>query len=484
MGGRAHVLNVTTLTWMDRARVQIPDINNVWTHTAVVIVPRHLEFTNVSVAVINGDCNKEDNKAPNNKDYMVVAADQLAHQIGSIVVAMKQIPNCPAVFTDDPIQKGRHEDSLMSWSWKEFMVYPEHDPTWMVNAPMAKASHHIMRAARSYINNNLKVANITSWMVTGASKRGWATWLTAAVNCTNCEKVVGIFPLVPIVPPLNDEIHYQWQSFGGFSWAFKDYMESDVIKYIDDPLWQNGTEVIDPQYYPDTLGKIPKMILVASSDEFMQFDWTALWFPNLIPGETHLNIEPNTEHTQLTGVLAVLSTASTFARSVMSGRTEADRPYLNYTYDKETEIVEVFVEEKHRHLVQDKGVNLRYAETLQTKRRDFRWMTAINDQVGPCKLPSFVMPKKKDLCFATIFWKKKPMELVEPGHWKVSVPQPQVNHWMGFFAQVKFNGEGSGPVGREKLFNNMYHMSSVGWVTPDTLPYPPCVGAGCKSLKV
>jgi len=78
MGGRAHVLNVTSLTYLDRSIVEIPDINNSWTHTVVVIVPHKLEFTNVSVAIMNGDCNKEDNKPPNNKDYMVTAADQLA----------------------------------------------------------------------------------------------------------------------------------------------------------------------------------------------------------------------------------------------------------------------------------------------------------------------------------------------------------------------------------------------------------------------
>jgi len=134
--------------------------------------------------------------------------------------------------------------------------------------------------------------------MSGASKRGWGTLLTAAVeDCKSCVDIIGIFPLVPIVPPLIEEIHYQWESYGGFSWAFKDYMQADLLPHIDDPIIYNLSLIIDPRYYKESLSRMPKYMLVASDDEFMQYDWTALWFNKYMGGETHLNIAPNTEHT-------------------------------------------------------------------------------------------------------------------------------------------------------------------------------------------
>jgi hypothetical protein len=52
------------------------------------------------------------------------------------------------------------------------------------------------------------------------------------------------------------------------------------------------------------------------------------------------------------------------------------------------------------------SVRMRYSETLQTKRRDFRWVRLANDQVGECKFPD--IPLAKPLfganCLVPIVW--------------------------------------------------------------------------------
>lgn len=48
-----------------------------------------------------------------------------------------------------------------------------------------------------------------------------------------CPKLTAIVPMVPIMPVMGQEIHRQWQAYGGFSWAFEPYMV--VLDRVDHP---------------------------------------------------------------------------------------------------------------------------------------------------------------------------------------------------------------------------------------------------------
>jgi len=115
-----------------------------------------------------------------------------------------------------------------------------------------------MKAAQEFILQQKFADPDMGWMVTGASKRGWTSYLIGSVECESCVKILGIMPLVPIVPNLIEEMHHQYQSYGGFSFAFQPYMDADIVKLIDDPQAKIGFDMIDPLSYPDRLEKIPK----------------------------------------------------------------------------------------------------------------------------------------------------------------------------------------------------------------------------------
>mmetsp|Transcript_537 Transcript_537/g.579 ORF Transcript_537/g.579 Transcript_537/m.579 type:complete len:212 (-) Transcript_537:46-681(-) len=211
----------------------------------------------------------------------------------------------------------------------------------------------------------------------------------------------------------------------------------------------------------------------------MQFDWTHLWFGR-VPGETHLQITSNTEHSQATGLFKVLAATAAFCRSVIYQQPREKRPMFNYTRDTDNQTLDIWVPE---HLLDSvDSVRIRFAQTLQTERRDFRWMRQINDQTGPCKLPSFPLKKKNNVCFQTIFWRIQKMDEVERGHWKGSIPQPQKHFWMGYYGQIKFKGDM--PPSGQGILGNKYLVTTPGWVTPDVLPYPPCEGESCTNTPV
>ena len=91
--------------------------------------------------------------------------------------------------------------------------------------------------------------------------------------------------------------------------------------------------IVDPLSYMDRLEKIPKLIMISSDDEFMQFDWTNIWYEKM-RGETHIDIVANSEHSMITGILPSLSNIGTFVRSIASGKT--GRPTFDYKYDEVT----------------------------------------------------------------------------------------------------------------------------------------------------
>ena len=86
-----------------------------------------------------------------------------------------------------------------------------------------------MRAAEEALVQ-YSVAKPEGWVVSGASKRGWTALDTAVVTCDTCVKIIGIAPQVPVVPDLDNDVHHMWKTLGGFTFAFTDYLELNLIQ--------------------------------------------------------------------------------------------------------------------------------------------------------------------------------------------------------------------------------------------------------------
>lgn len=142
LGGHAYVLNVTTLRWLNESDYTIPNGRPVWTHEVVVVVPRHLTYTNVStlyLASLIAGCNND--KPITGLNFDIEMADLFAYQSQSIGVVAFQTPNCPMIFEDDPSKEERNEDPQVAWALREFFEKPDHDPRRLILMPMAKAAH-------------------------------------------------------------------------------------------------------------------------------------------------------------------------------------------------------------------------------------------------------------------------------------------------------------------------------------------------------
>jgi len=102
-------------------------------------------------------------------------------------------------------------------------------PEWAVQFPMTKASIKAMDTIETFIANYTNptghVAMIDKWIITGASKRGWVSWLVAAVAPDRCLTLIPVvFDLLNIL----ESFHHMWRAYGGWTFVMKDYVHAGL----------------------------------------------------------------------------------------------------------------------------------------------------------------------------------------------------------------------------------------------------------------
>ena len=147
---------------------------SIWWHWLVVVVPSNYnEHTsrNGTLWITDGK-NDHPDEVPDRFNYNMVIASELAMGTGLVTGALFQVPNQPIIFSSDPIQKKRSEDSAIAFTWAHFLENTE-DTEWPLRLPMVKASLRAMDTMTAYAAEKLNIKQLDYYSVTGASKRGW-----------------------------------------------------------------------------------------------------------------------------------------------------------------------------------------------------------------------------------------------------------------------------------------------------------------------
>eukprot|EP01013_Petalomonas_cantuscygni_P036986 TRINITY_DN67736_c0_g1_i1.p1 TRINITY_DN67736_c0_g1~~TRINITY_DN67736_c0_g1_i1.p1 ORF type:complete len:526 (-),score=77.60 TRINITY_DN67736_c0_g1_i1:197-1723(-) len=449
-----YVLNMTSQAWVT------PDKNSrpVWTHQLIVVVPNDWDKSRDAFLWVTGGKNTDG--VPGVKDPDVLLVTAVAVETRTIAAALKQVPNQPTVFFDDPSHRSRSEDAGIAWTWRRYVDTQEH-PERLLRFPMVKSAVKAMDAVEEFANATLHTT-VDRFVVSGASKRGWVTWLVGAVARPG--RVMAIVPMVLDVLNLTAVMHHQFKAYDGWTWAFKDYVELNLTADIDGPGWLAMRQQVDPLFYASRL-TMPKLAIVSSDDEFLMVDDSNYWWGSL-PGETHLLIATNAEHSLVTGLLEVLETTIAFYDSVRKG---GQRPQMSWSLDPEAGAIDLTV--SSRPLAD--GVTVRHADTLSTAMRDFRWII----QPHHCRFPNI---KVKGVCVQPILWfsdHPKPTNSTPTGlTYRVQHDKPSVGGWRAFYFDVEFPSDTGLRVN--------YRFTSQAMIVPRTFPFPDCHGAACLGTLV
>jgi PhoPQ-activated pathogenicity-related protein len=147
---------------------------------------------------------------------------------------------------------------------------------------------------------------ITRFVVTGASKRGWTTWLTGAVD----PRVEAIAPMVIDVLNMPVNLDYQVRVWTEYSLQIEDYVKLGIPQQVHSDTGKLLTSMIDPYSYRERL-TMPKMIFIGTNDEYWPVDAIRHYLDGL-PGENYIHYVPNAGHGLGDGVQAVKALSAFF----------------------------------------------------------------------------------------------------------------------------------------------------------------------------
>ncbi|MCC2671509.1 MAG: PhoPQ-activated pathogenicity-related protein PqaA type, partial [Armatimonadetes bacterium] len=340
---------------------------------------------------------------------------QMALRTHSVVSELKMIPNEPLTFTGETMS--RTEDAIIAYTWDRFLKTG--DETWPLRLPMTKAAVRAMDTVTAFCRDSTpKKPKVEKFVVSGASKRGWTTWTTAAVD----DRVVGIAPAVIDVLNVEASMRHHFRAYGFWAPAVQDYTRMNLQQRGSDDRYKALMGIEDPYSYRARL-TMPKLILNSAGDQyFLPDSWQFYWKD--LPGEKHLRYVPNTNHS-LRQQPDVMLTLLAFYEGILA---ERPRPQFSWKVQKDGSI---------QVKTKDQPSEVRLWQATNPKARDFRLET-----VGPIYTSTVLEPEKA-------------------GVYTARVPKPAAG-WTAFFVELTFPGGGTVP----------YKLTSGVHVVPDVLPFP------------
>ncbi len=290
-------LTLTSQTWR----------NIVWKHQLYIIYPPSVKpNAQHALLIIRGGRWKQEYENPKGDFKLPKRADifaSIAEKLGTPVAILMQVPH-------QPIFDGKTEDEIIAFTFENYLN--TNDPEWPLLLPMVKSAVRAMDAVTEYADQKWGL-QIKSFTVTGASKRGWTSWLIGAVD----KRVTAIAPMVIDILNMGPQLEYQKHVWGEVSYKIRDYSTRDIFRHLATEAGRKLQEVVDPYNYRHKL-KQPKLIIIGTKDHYWPLDALNLYWNDLI-GPKYILYLPGNRH-RLNDYPRVVGSINALHQHVASGK--------------------------------------------------------------------------------------------------------------------------------------------------------------------
>ncbi len=186
-----------------------------------------------------------------------------------------------------PLFEGKKEDALIAETFVRYLK--DGDEDWPLLFPMAKSLVRAMDTLQALAKDEWKT-ELKGFVVTGASKRGWTSWLTAASD----PRVKAVAPMVIDTLNFKEQLPHQVKSYGKPSEMIKDYTDRGLVPIPTEGRGEKLWSMIDPWVYREKL-TMPKLIINGANDPYWTLDALNLYWGDL-KGDKSVLYVPNAGH--------------------------------------------------------------------------------------------------------------------------------------------------------------------------------------------
>lgn len=276
-GQTTFILEMTSQAWLTTNQVDRP----LWKHWMIIVRPETLQSSK-SLLFIDGGAN--DRPPPKGADGNLLRIALATH---SVVTELRMVPNQPLVFAGET--QRRTEDAIIAYTWDKFLRTG--DAKWPARLPMTKAAVRAMDTVTAFCSGpEAGGLKLEKFVVAGASKRGWTTWTTAAVD----RRVIGIIPIVIDLLNIEPSFMHHYAAYGFWAPAIQDYERFGIMDWTGTPQYHALMDIVEPYSYRRRY-TMPKFLINDTGDQFFLPDSSQFYFKDL-PGIKYLRYIPNTDH--------------------------------------------------------------------------------------------------------------------------------------------------------------------------------------------
>lgn len=211
--------NLNSQTWSPQGVVS-PER---WQNGVDIYIPDSAREKNALVVINNGSNNNGSGTPVAPTNFNEEELSRIAIATRTVVISVSNVPN--QVLSYQGVTTPLGEDNSVAYSWKLFIGDTHKYQDASLHIPMAASVSQAFRLAKKELTQQ----NINKFIVTGASKRGWAAWLTALSG----PDVGAVVPFAMDLLNTQKSLEHMYQSYGK-NWpvAFYPYYNQGIDQQV------------------------------------------------------------------------------------------------------------------------------------------------------------------------------------------------------------------------------------------------------------